>query len=44
MIADTQALTDNARNPGKIRNSLLDVLLDYLAVGIDAKKSTIFIK
>lgn len=44
MIADTQALTDNARNPEKIRNSLLDVLLDYLAVGIDAKKSTIFIQ
>ena len=44
MIADTQALTDNARNPEKIRNSLLEVLLDYLAVGIDPKKSNIFIQ
>lgn len=32
MIADTQALTDNARNPEKIRNSLIQVALDYLAV------------
>ena len=38
MIADTQALTDNARNPEKIRNSLIQVALDYLAVGIDPAK------
>ena len=39
MIADTQALTDNARNPEKIRNSLIQVALDYLAVGLDPNKS-----
>ena len=44
MIADTQALTDNARNPEKIRNSLIEVALDYLAVGIDPEKSTIFVQ
>ncbi|WP_179394109.1 tryptophan--tRNA ligase [Lacticaseibacillus absianus] len=44
MIADTQALTDNARNPEKIRNSLMEVALDYLAVGIDPAKSTILIQ
>lgn len=44
MIADVQALTDNARNPQKIRESLLEVLLDYLAVGINPKKSNIFIQ
>lgn len=44
MIADQQALTDNARNPEKIRNSLIEVALDYLAVGIDPKKSTIFVQ
>lgn len=44
MIADQQALTDNARNPEKIRNSLIEVALDYLAVGIDPTKSTIFIQ
>ena len=44
MIADQQALTDNARNPEKIRNSLIEVALDYLAVGIDPQKSTIFIQ
>ncbi|MFD1431635.1 tryptophan--tRNA ligase [Lacticaseibacillus yichunensis] len=44
MIADTQALTDNARNPEKIRNSLLEVALDYLAVGIDPAKSTILVQ
>ena len=43
MIADTQALTDNARNPEKIRNSLIQVALDYLAVGIDPTKSTIYV-
>ena len=44
MIADQQALTDNARDPQKIRNSLIEVALDYLAVGIDPAKSTIFIQ
>ena len=44
MIADQQALTDNARNPEKIRNSLIEVALDYLSVGIDPTKSTIFIQ
>lgn len=44
MIADTQALTDNARNPEKICNSLIQVALDYLAVGIDPSKSTIYVQ
>ncbi|WP_137597701.1 tryptophan--tRNA ligase [Paucilactobacillus kaifaensis] len=44
MIADQQALTDNARDPEKIRHSLLQVALDYLAVGIDPAKSTILVQ
>lgn len=44
MIADQQALTDNARDPEKIRHSLIQVALDYLAVGIDPAKSTILIQ
>ncbi|MGX4594224.1 tryptophan--tRNA ligase [Leuconostoc sp. JNUCC 76] len=44
MIADTQAFTDNARNPEKIRQSLTEVALDYLAVGIDPSKTTIFVQ
>jgi len=44
MIADGQALTDNADNPEKIRESVFDVALDYLAVGIDPDKSTILIQ
>lgn len=44
MIADQQALTDNARDPEKIKNSLIEVALDYLAVGIDPKLSTIFVQ
>ncbi len=44
MIADQQALTDNARNPEIIRKSLTEVALDYLAVGIDPSKSNIFIQ
>ncbi len=44
MIADKQAFTDNARDPEKIHNSLLEVALDYLAVGIDPAKSTIFVQ
>ena len=44
MIADQQALTDNARDPEKIKNSLIQVALDYLAVWLDPKKSTIFVQ
>ena len=44
MIADAQALTDNFYNPKKIQDNLLEVLLDYLAVGINPKKTTIFIQ
>ncbi|MBZ5945725.1 tryptophan--tRNA ligase [Leuconostoc gasicomitatum] len=44
MIADTQAFTDNARNPEKIHQALTEVALDYLAVGIDPKKTTIFVQ
>lgn len=44
MIADKQAFTDNARNPEKIKNSLTEVALDYLAVGLVPKKSTIFVQ
>ncbi|HCM89762.1 MULTISPECIES: tryptophan--tRNA ligase [Vagococcus] len=44
MIADQQALTDNANNPKKIQDNLKEVLLDYLAVGINPEQSTIFIQ
>ncbi|WP_338208103.1 tryptophan--tRNA ligase [Lactiplantibacillus paraxiangfangensis] len=44
MIADNQALTDNAHDPEKIRKSLLQVAMDYLAVGIDPEKSTILVQ
>lgn len=44
MLADVQALTDHAHEPEKIRESILEVALDYLAVGIDPKKTTIFIQ
>ncbi len=44
MIADAQALTDNASNPGKIRENILEVALDYLSAGLDPSKSTIFIQ
>ena len=44
MIADAQALTDNADNPEKIRQNIIEVALDYLSVGIDPSKSTIFIQ
>lgn len=44
MIADAQALTDNADNPEKVRDNILNVALDYLSVGIDPEKSTIFIQ
>ena len=44
MIADAQALTDNAEHPEKVREHVLEVALDYLACGIDPEKSTIFIQ
>ena len=44
MIADAQALTDNAENPEKVRQNILQVALDYLACGIDPAKSHIFIQ
>ncbi len=44
MIADAQALTDNADNPDKIRENIIEVALDYLSVGLDPKKVTIFIQ
>jgi tryptophanyl-tRNA synthetase len=44
MLADAQALTDNMDNPVKVHNNVLEVALDYLAVGIDPAKSTIFIQ
>ncbi len=40
LIADTQALTDNAGNPQKVRDNIVEVMLDYLAVGLDPKKVT----
>ena len=44
MIADAQALTDNAEHPEKVRQNIIQVALDYLACGIDRDKSTIFIQ
>jgi tryptophanyl-tRNA synthetase len=44
MLADLQAMTDNYENPEKVRHNLLEVALDYLSVGIDPHKSTIFIQ
>ena len=44
MIADAQALTDNADNPEKVRQNIVEVALDYLACGIDPEKTTIFIQ
>jgi len=44
MIADAQALTDNADNPGKVRDNIIEVALDYLACGLDPQKSTLFIQ
>lgn len=44
MIADSQALTDNARNPQKVRENVMQVALDYLAVGLDPNKVTFFIQ
>ena len=44
MIADAQALTDNADNPERVRENIIEVALDYMAVGIDPKKSVVFIQ
>lgn len=44
MIADAQALTDNFDNPEKVRENIIEVALDYLSVGLDPAKSTIFIQ
>ena len=44
MIADAQALTDNFDNPEKVRQNILEVALDYLSVGLDPAKSTLFIQ
>lgn len=44
MIADAQALTDNADNPEKVRQNIIEVALDYLACGLDPQKSVIFIQ
>lgn len=44
MVADVQALTDNFENPGKVRDSVKELMLDYLSVGIDPAKTTIFIQ
>ena len=44
MIADAQALTDNADHPEKVRSNIMQVALDYLAAGLDPEKSTIFIQ
>ena len=44
MIADLQALTDNADNPEKIRQNILEVMLDYLAVGLEPDKTTFFVQ
>ena len=44
MIADAQALTDNADNPEKVRQNVIEVALDYLSVGIDPAKSCIFVQ
>lgn len=44
MIADAQALTDNAEHPEKVRENIIEVALDYLACGLDPEKSTIFIQ
>ena len=44
MIADAQALTDNAEHPEKVRQNIMQVALDYLACGLDPEKSTISIR
>ena len=44
MIADAQALTDNADNPEKVRQNIIEVALDYLACGLEPEKCTMFIQ
>lgn len=44
MIADSQALTDNSGNPQKVRDNVMEVMLDYLSVGLDPQKVTFFIQ
>ena len=44
LVADVQALTDNFNNPEKVRNNIREVVIDYLSVGIDPNKSTIYIQ
>ena len=44
MIADAQALTDNAEHPEKVRQNIMNVALDYLACGLDPEKSTLVIQ
>ena len=44
LIADVQALTDNFNNPEKVRKNIREVAMDYLSVGIDTKKTKIYIK
>ena len=44
MIADAQALTDNADNPEKVRQNIIEVALDYLSCGLDPEKSTLFVQ
>ena len=44
MIADAQALTDNADNPDKVRDNIIEVALDYMSAGLDPDKSTLFIQ
>lgn len=44
MIADAQALTDNADNPAKVRDNIMEVALDYLSVGLDPAKSDMFVQ
>ena len=44
MIADVQALTDNFENPQKVRDNVIELILDYLSVGIDPSKTTIFVQ
>lgn len=44
MLADTQAMTDNGRDPGRLRANVLEVMADYLAVGLDPARTTIFLQ
>ena len=44
MIADAQALTDNADNPEKVRQNILEVAMDYISAGLDPEKSVLFIQ